>query len=157
MLSLHWVFQGAFGDDLVLAAGTAACLGVLFHLAIHNIEFEQYMFHFIVSFVVSFFALFYAASQFNDNTIIGALTYASLSATSFILALLASIAVYRLFFHRCHRFPGPLGAKLTRFYAASLSAKNVQYYKEVAKMHQKYGDFVRTGESYVHDLRTEPS
>ena len=66
-------------------------------------------------------------------------------ASSFNLGLLSSIAVYRLAFHRCGKFPGPTGAKVTKFYAARLSAKNVQYYSELAKMHEQYGDFVRTG------------
>ncbi|OCL07514.1 putative benzoate 4-monooxygenase cytochrome P450, partial [Glonium stellatum] len=55
------------------------------------------------------------------------------------------IVVYRLFFHRLHKFPGPFGAKLTRFYAVSRASKNIQYHKEVAKMHEQYGDFIRTG------------
>ncbi|ROW01204.1 hypothetical protein VSDG_02711 [Cytospora chrysosperma] len=58
---------------------------------------------------------------------------------------LLSISIYRLLFHRCRRFPGPLGAKISRFWTAYISAKNIQYYKELDTFHSTYGDFVRTG------------
>jgi hypothetical protein len=117
-------------------AGAAALLGVLFHLFVCQIEFELIMFHFMAA---SLFA-------FAGMILTFGFVKASLFAASFDAAVLTSIAIYRLVFHRCRKFPGPVGAKLTRFYAANLSAKNVQYYKELAKMHSQYGDFVRTGE-----------
>ncbi|KAL1961494.1 hypothetical protein VTN77DRAFT_1673 [Rasamsonia byssochlamydoides] len=69
----------------------------------------------------------------------------SVLAVSFNTGLILSIGVYRLFFHRLRRFPGPFWAKLTRFADAAKAAKNVQYNVEVAKMHKQYGDFIRTG------------
>ncbi|KAK7721297.1 hypothetical protein SLS64_001593 [Diaporthe eres] len=65
--------------------------------------------------------------------------------TVFNLSCLLSIGFYRLLFHRCGRFPGPMGAKLSRFWTSYTSSKNFQYYKELEKMQAKYGDFVRTG------------
>lgn len=124
------------GEGNVLSiAGSGAVLGVLFHLAISRIEFEFYMFHFMAAYVVTF-ALSIVTLGF---------TTSALFAASFNTGLLGSIAIYRLVFHRCRNFPGPVAAKLSRFYAASLSAKNVQYYKELANLHAQYGDFVRTG------------
>ncbi|KAF4545568.1 Cytochrome P450 [Lasiodiplodia theobromae] len=55
------------------------------------------------------------------------------------------MATYRLFFHRLRKFPGPFGAKLSRFYVTLTSAKKVQYHEEIKKWHEKYGDFIRTG------------
>lgn len=43
------------------------------------------------------------------------------------------------------RFPGPVLAKLSNFYVTSLSAKSFQLYKEVEKLHKRYGDYVRIG------------
>jgi hypothetical protein len=124
--------------DLSHGAGAAALLGVLFHLWVCQIEFELIMFHFMAASVLAFTGMTFAFG----------FAKALLFAASFDAAVLTSIAVYRLVFHRCRKFPGPVGAKLTRFYAANLSAKNVQYYKELAKMHSQYGDFVRTGEQF---------
>ncbi|EAT86220.2 hypothetical protein SNOG_06389 [Parastagonospora nodorum SN15] len=62
-------------------------------------------------------------------------TSAFLLAAGFNIGVLSSIAIYRLVFHRCRKFPGPFPAKLSKFYAASLSAKDVQFYKELANLH----------------------
>lgn len=67
----------------------------------------------------------------------------------FNTGLTLSIGAYRLFFHRLKNFPGPVPAKLSRFYAMSLAAKNIQYNLEVEKLHQSYGDFVRTGKGIL--------
>jgi hypothetical protein len=135
MDSLLGTVRGVAQGHVVPTTGSAALLGVLFHLAIRPIEFELFMFHFMAAYVVTFVLSIYALG----------FTTAFLFAAGFNTGLLSSIAVYRLVFHRCRNFPGPLAAKLSRFYAASLSAKNVQYYKELASLHSQYGDFVRTG------------
>jgi hypothetical protein len=132
--------QGAAHGDIAHGAGAAALLAVLFHLSIRPIEFEFIMYHFMVASAVTFAGMVYAFG----------LLRAVLFAGSFNSALLTSIAVYRLAFHRCRSFLGPIGAKISKFYAARLAMKNVQYYKELAKMHEQYGDFVRTGEPLLH-------
>lgn len=103
------------------------------------------MYHFMAISSASFLGLIYAIVQIDDQSLSGAFLRATIFATSFNTALLLSIATYRLVFHRCRNFPGPLPAKISRFYAAYLSAKDVQYFKELAKVHAQYGDFVRTG------------
>lgn len=62
-----------------------------------------------------------------------------------ILGIYISILLYRGLFHRLLRFPGPILAKLSNFYVTSLSAKSFQLYKEVEKLHKRYGDYVRIG------------
>jgi hypothetical protein len=126
---------GAMHSSALSTAASGAVFGILFHQAIRPIEFEFYMFHFMAAYVVTFLL----------SVITLGFTTSVLFAVSFNTSLLLSIGVYRLVFHRCHKFPGPVAAKLTRLYAASLSAKNVQYYKELANLHAQYGDFVRTG------------
>jgi hypothetical protein len=144
MGSLLSALNGAAQGDVFQSAGAAALLGVLFHLLIRPIEFEFIMYHFMIASAVTYSFLVYALG----------LVKPTLFAASFNAGLLTSIAVYRLVFHRCRQFPGPFGAKLSRFYAASLSAKDVQYYKELAKMHGQYGDFVRTGEHIESNIAT---
>jgi hypothetical protein len=127
--------RGAVHGNALLTAGSGALFGVMFHLAIQPIELELYMFHFMAAYAVTFALSVYTLG----------FTTPFLFAATFNTGLLGSIAFYRLVLHRCRKFPGPVAAKLTRFYAASLSAKNVQYYKELASLHAQYGDFVRTG------------
>lgn len=140
------VFKGVAQTDISHTTGATALLGALFHLLIRKIEFEFIMFHFMACSILAFFGMIYALIVASNHSFLGALARVSLYASSFNIGLLTSVGIHRLVFHRCRKFPGPLGAKLTRFYAAKLSAKDVQYYKELAKMHRKYGDFVRTGE-----------
>lgn len=125
--------------------GSAVLLGGLFHQAARNVEFELYMYHFIALSTATYFGLIYALVQVQGQGLYGAIWTATLFGTCFNATALSSIAFYRVFLHRCCSIPGPLPAKVTRFYAAYLSAKDVQYYKELAKAHDKYGDFVRTG------------
>lgn len=124
---------------------TGALLGLLLHQAIRSVEFELYMFHFMTLCAASFPGLIYAFVHVGGHGILTAFIRTFLFAFSFVTALSISIVVYRISFHRCRNFPGPFGAKVTRFYATYLSAKDVQYYKELEKIHAKHGDFVRTG------------
>ncbi|KAF2112705.1 cytochrome P450 67 [Lophiotrema nucula] len=145
MEALQDLTKGVAQADVFHIAGTAALLGILFHVAIRQTEFELVMFHFMAASVLAFFGLASAFLRLSEHSILAALAKATVFSTAFNTALLTSIGIYRLVFHPCRKFPGPLGAKLTRFYAAKLSAKNVQYYKELEALHERYGDVVRTG------------
>lgn len=61
-------------------------------------------------------------------------------------ALFASMAVYRLFFHRLTRagFPGPMCARLTKLWHV-WACRRSQNHLVLAGLNQRYGDFVRTG------------
>ncbi|KAF2645995.1 putative benzoate 4-monooxygenase cytochrome P450 [Massarina eburnea CBS 473.64] len=111
------------------------------------------MFHYVAASVSAFFGLIYVFFALGNCGVFGAIAKAILFTIAFNTGLLSSISAYRVFFHRCCKFPGPLPAKVSRFYAAKKSAENVQYYKEVAKLHATYGDFVRTGPREVSVLR----
>ncbi|KAH8705884.1 putative benzoate 4-monooxygenase cytochrome P450 [Talaromyces proteolyticus] len=62
-----------------------------------------------------------------------------------LLGLFGSIVIYRAFFHRLRKFPGPFVAGVTAFYASYLSAKKFHKFEEVGKLHRQYGDYVRLG------------
>ncbi|KAH7036039.1 cytochrome P450 [Microdochium trichocladiopsis] len=146
---LSSVAQASPGRSVV----AAAFLAVGFHTAIQSVEFELYMFPFLAVSSSSWPLLSGLYLTFGDNSTLGAWGKAALVAASFHGSLLTSIATYRLFFHRCRKFPGPVGARLSRFYATYLSTKSVQYHKELEKMMLEYGDFVRTGPREVTILR----
>lgn len=72
-------------------------------------------------------------------------TATATAALSFAYGLLGSVLAYRVFFHRLRRFPGPLGARLSRFYALRHAARNRQMHLVLERLHEEYGDFVRVG------------
>lgn len=55
-----------------------------------------------------------------------------------------SIAVYRLFLHPLKEYPGPVLAKLTKWYGFYLTSFGKTYIDYPA-LHEKYGDVVRIG------------
>lgn len=66
---------------------------------------------------------------------------------SLMSGLVGSMLLYRGFFHRLCRFPGPVFARFSNLYPTFLSSKNLHLYDEVRALHQQYGDIVRLGTS----------
>lgn len=79
-----------------------------------------------------------------DFTSLHAVLYTTAIFWSFTVSLWTSMLIYRGFFHPLRNFPGPSGAKYTKFWH-SVAAADMKWYKTVNKMHEAYGDFVRTG------------
>lgn len=131
--------------DITQVAISFGLLGVAFHQAVRNIEIDYRLWRLfsvyllvwtgLVGLYVNVFALSWIYA-------IGTAWFAGLC---FNIGLASSIATYRLLFHRLRSFPGPWGAKISRFYAVNLASKGLQYHLELKKLHDQYGDFVRTG------------
>jgi hypothetical protein len=64
---------------------------------------------------------------------------------SLISGIWGSMLIYRGFFHRLCRFPGPFLARFSNFYVTGLGAKKFHLYEEVQQLHKQYGDIVRIG------------
>lgn len=139
--------QSVLGADARTTAAAAALCGVLFHLTIRKIEIDYYIFH-LFALSAGVLSGLFGAYLSAGKTLLEAGATTCLVAVSFNTGLALSIAVYRLLFHPLRSFPGPLGAKLSRFYTVKLAAKNLQYQNEVADMVKRYGDVVRTGLLY---------
>ncbi|KAJ5654227.1 hypothetical protein N7490_001230 [Penicillium lividum] len=85
-----------------------------------------------------------------DVTVHVAIFKASLAGASFLGALGASMVVYRLSFHRLRHFPGPFAAKISRFAVVpDVQKSGLKYHQELEKLHNQYGDFVRTGPRHM--------
>ena len=71
-----------------------------------------------------------------------------LGVSMFYLFLTSSIVLYRISpIHPLHRYPGPLRAKITKWwYIWKVRGGKQHIYVEA--LHRKYGDIVRIGESY---------
>lgn len=63
---------------------------------------------------------------------------------------ISKMVCYRLVFHPLRKFPGPFGARLTKFWAMQQAAETIQWNAKVQEMHQLYGDFVRIGKALLH-------
>lgn len=138
--------RDALEAPLLPAAGAAALLGVILHLSIFRTIFvELYLYYFMGLYLAAALGISYAYLSLTEFSTLESLTRVVVVGVSFNSGLIISMGIYRLFFHRLRHFPGPLAAKLSRFYDTVIAAKNVQYHMEVANMHEKYGDFIRTG------------
>lgn len=66
-----------------------------------------------------------------------------------VTGILTSMVLYRVFFHRLRKFPGPFLGRISNLYPTYLRAKKLHLYEEVELLHQQYGDFVRLGTSEI--------
>jgi hypothetical protein len=72
------------------------------------------------------------------NTVVLAISYAA--------GLFGSIAVYRGLFHPLRKFDGPFLARFSNLYHSWLLVEKSDNYRLMTKLHEEYGDIVRTGE-----------
>lgn len=73
----------------------------------------------------------------------------------YIIGLFASITIYRLFYHRLKHFPGPTWASITKIWHA-WQARHRTNYLVLERLHNQYGDFVRTGMSCMVLINISP-
>lgn len=136
-----------------LIAGVSASLGVIFHLSILSREIDSASGSLLIAFFLFWAGLVIALLQHFGSTVLSAFLRASLACSCFLLALALCTLIHRVFFHRLRRFPGPFGAKISRFWTVRLiKSSDFKYHVELEKLHRTYGDFVRTGLTSQHPL-----
>lgn len=139
-------------------------VGALSGVAIHHGLFIHGEWHNQAPDVVRSYSLVFGSVSlcrflFHDSSNAADRLTTSLVAASYchVLGILASILVYRAFFHRLNKskFPGPMWAKYTKIWQIweNRSSRNHLYLHD---LHQKYGDVVRTGEFRPSSLVTGP-
>lgn len=70
---------------------------------------------------------------------------ASHLALAYLTGLYSSLMVYRTFLHPLNRFPGIYMARYGDIATSLLVAKRLNYRKQLQRLHETHGDFVRVG------------
>lgn len=100
---------------------------------------------YLVTLVLLFLTEYKISSDDLRNAIFAAVSIAA----AHVLSLLTSIIIYRTFFHRLKQFPGPKLARISKFYLAWKTSWSLDQCLFLEKLHNKYGDFVRTGPNEI--------
>lgn len=138
--------RALLGVDAVKAASTAAVLGVVFHNTfLRIVEVEAFMYTLVAAGFLTLVGLL-AVHLYAGLAPLAALARVTLLSTSFNAAVFLSIVIYRCFFHRLRKFPGPPLAKVSRFYSAYKASQGLKYFRQIREWNEEYGDFIRTGE-----------
>jgi len=91
------------------------------------IKINNYLYHFLAILLASQISLGIAYVSLTNFGTVQALARTALVITAFYAGTFGSIVICRLVFHRLRAFPGPLGAKISRFYTLNKGSKNVQF------------------------------
>lgn len=92
--------------------------------------------------VCAFSILFYFVEEASSLSRAASATAAATAV--YMTAMFASIAIYRLFFHRTRHFPGPRLAAVSKFWHI-FHIRDSRNFLFMERLHRKYGMFVRTG------------
>ena len=131
-------------------AALSLVAGIATHISIQPFEIDDKGWHIFFLYPITGSLILAAYTQIAGFGILQAILRATLISCTFNVGLVGSMLLYRAFFHRLRRFPGPFVAKLSRFYAMRHAATACQNNIVTQQLHEQYGDFVRVG-------RTDPS
>ncbi|KAG8163285.1 hypothetical protein KVR01_006582 [Diaporthe batatas] len=127
---------------------TCLLLGVALHLlALRKGEWDLAVFKMLAAAAVGPFALAVWQTALHGVTFSSALHRSYYLGGTLISGIYLSMTVYRLWFHRLRRFPGPFLARISSFYITGVVFKGHQEYLELDRLHKKYGEVVRIGPS----------
>ena len=155
-MTLHFILSSCISisvackhQDSIMAYATfsgllAAASGVSAHLAVFRKGEWDVASPSILVFYFTMFAAALSLSYF--PTINVSPGFAAQTVACHVAGLYTSMLLYRAFFHRLSKYPGPVLARLTNFYITALSMKKLHLFEEVQKLHAQYGDYVRLGE-----------
>lgn len=143
-------------SDNTRVAVAFGILGIFGHLSIVTIEIDDSVGSLLVGLLLSWAGLVASFMRILDVSFLVAIAKSSLACLSFLTGAGLATVIYRSFFHRLGRFPGPWGAKVSRLYSMWISKRSgLKYQVELEKLHAEFGDFVRTGSSLSYASPSE--
>ena len=126
--------------------GIAASVGLLSHIFYFvRGEHHQHTLQFLQILLYGFFPSSFILARLLQIPSVQAMQLGAVVVGSYLTALWMSMLIYRSFFHRLDSFPGPRLAKLSKFYQV-FTGLRLDAFRRSHAAHQKYGNFVRTGE-----------
>ncbi len=123
----------------------AAVLGLFFHNAIfmHG-EWHMQAPTILKLHIAAFLLIFLLQSVNGADRGVESFSESFLVISTYLMITLASMVIYRKFFHRLRNFPGPWIAGITKFWHV-YQCVGSQNHLLLDRLHRKYGPFVRTG------------
>lgn len=144
-MSALGVLDAALNTAWLPTVAGSVLLGHIFHLLIQPLEVDLMPWRLLGGLLCLPALVLVGYVNIANFDMVSALLRTAAVSAAFSFGLVSSILLYRTFFHRLRRFPGPLGAKLSRFYLFNKVHRNCQGHLVTDQFHQKYGDFVRLG------------
>lgn len=151
----HREASGALPCKMQIYRLSAAALGVALHTVARNFEIDMHILPLAGLFSVLEVVYFYIGIKVPGAKVYDVIFSASSQTACLTLGFFASMLLYRGLFHRLRRFPGPVAARLSKFYAVWKSSLAKQWHLELGAMQAKYGDVVRTGPRELTIFRGE--
>ncbi|KAF2278282.1 cytochrome P450 [Westerdykella ornata] len=144
--------------QLIHTTYAPVALGLLSHLVLNNGEWDHKS-HILSSAWATAFAVVatidYLANPLGQS-ISGAVAVAGHFFAVYFASLVSSILIYRAFFHRLRKFPGPFSLRLSKWFSLTYVIPDRQYYKVTEGLHKKYAsDIIRTGPRELNIIRTD--
>ncbi|KIW10687.1 hypothetical protein PV08_11651 [Exophiala spinifera] len=140
--------------DVQHVAIVSAVAGVASHLG-YFIRGEHHLeaFRLLILALISPVAIFAASKYYLVIEDKEAVQITVSSVIGYYAGLFGSILIYRMFFHRLRKFPGPSWAKTSKFYHVSRIARRKNNWLVRDSWHQQYGDIVRIGPSELSIIK----
>ena len=132
-------------ESLLVQILTAAVVGIASHLGYYK-QGEHHMKSPLIAqiYLIFFVILLLYQIQANDRQVMQGASKAFLVSASYTVSLLTSISVYRTYLHRLCGFPGPFMASISKIWH-TLHVLDSKNHILLERLHEQYGDFVRTG------------
>lgn len=122
----------------VAVLGIAIATGLILYQAIKNFNFEQYPLS-VVGCVIAAYLLVAVGIQLSREdyaTFWAAQHLAFWAILCAIVSICTSSLIYRTFFHPLNHFPGPFGAKLSKFWSLRQVVKSKsRWYRVCVELH----------------------
>jgi signal transduction histidine kinase len=144
------------GPPVLPFAAIASALGVLSHLG-YFIRGEHHLqaYWLLLISITAPVALFAFLFQSLGLSVFQAAIFVTTTWWAYAGSLWMSMIVYRLFFHRLRSYHGPLLWKVSKLTGHVASITKLDNFRVLDKLHQQYGDYVRTGMPATERLCSE--
>lgn len=135
---------------MLLTHGVLAAIALVAGVTSHKLYWSRYEFDEQVPRILFAGNLVWLVLTYNlsrESSLLEAICVAALIVSLYTLAVFSSIISYRLYSHPLRRFLGPKWAPLTAWWKVKHIANVGTHYGLINKLHEQYGEVVRTGKS----------